>query len=70
MLAGAVGLDVDDAELVGQRERLPDRRDRARRRRCSMWSVDHLREVHPVDVVGADHDHDVAALVADQVERW
>ena len=30
--------------------------------------VDHLREVHPVDVVGADHDDDVGPLVVHQVE--
>ena len=30
--------------------------------------ADHLRRVHAVDVVGAEHDHDVGALVADQVE--
>ena len=29
----------------------------------------HLREVHPVDVVGADHDDDVGLLVGEQVER-
>ena len=31
--------------------------------------VDHLREVHAIDVVGADHDDDVGLLVAQQVER-
>ena len=30
--------------------------------------VDHLREVHAVDVVGAHHDHDVGLVVVDQVE--
>ena len=30
--------------------------------------VDHLARVHPVDVVGAEHAHDVGALVVDQVE--
>ena len=30
--------------------------------------VDHLGEVHAVDVVGADHHHDVGLVVVDQVE--
>ena len=30
--------------------------------------LDHLREVHAVDVVGADHDDDVGSLVPQQVE--
>ena len=30
--------------------------------------VDHLREVHPVDVVGADDHDDVGLLVVDQVQ--
>ena len=63
-----VGLDVDDAELVGHRDRLPDRRDRARGAGLDVL-VDHLGEVHPVDVVGADDHHDVGLLVADEVER-
>ena len=61
-------VDVDDAELVGQRDRLPDRRDRAAGAGLDVVGH-HLREVHPVDVVGADHDHDVGLLVGEQVER-
>ena len=64
---GVVGLHVDDAELVGQRDRLPDRRDGARRAGVDVL-VDHLREVHPVDVVGAHDDHDVGPLVVHQVQ--
>ena len=30
--------------------------------------VEHLAEVHAVDVVGADHDDDVGLLVVDEVE--
>jgi hypothetical protein len=30
--------------------------------------ADHLARVHPVDVVGAEHDHVARPLVADQVE--
>ena len=61
-------VDVDDAELVGHRDRLPDRGDGAAGPRLDV-GVDHLREVHPVDVVGTDHDHDVGLLVGEQVER-
>ena len=31
--------------------------------------LDHLRGVHPVHVVGAEHDHVVGLLVVEQVER-
>ena len=63
-----VRLDVDDPELVGQLDGLPDRGDGARGAAVDVL-VDHLREVHAVDVVGADHDDDVRLLVAEQVER-
>jgi hypothetical protein len=61
-------LDVDHPELVGQRDRLPDRGHRAGRATLDVL-VDHLREVHAVDVVGTHHDHDVRLLVTQQVER-
>ena len=64
---GVVRVHVDDAELVGQRDRLPDRRDGARRAGVDVL-VDHLREVHPVDVVGTHDDHDVGPLVVHQVQ--
>ena len=65
---GRLRVDVDHAELVGQRDRLPDRRDRAAGAGLDV-RLDHLGEVHPVDVVGADDDHDVGLLVDEEVQR-
>jgi hypothetical protein len=31
--------------------------------------INHLREIHAVDVVGTDDDHDVGPLVVEQVQR-
>jgi hypothetical protein len=59
--------DLDDAELVGQRDRLTDRRDGDARRSVAML-LDHLGEVHAVDVVGSHDDDDVGVLVVDEVE--
>ncbi len=61
-------VDVDDAELVGQLDRLPDRGDGAAGAGLDVRGH-HLGEVHPVDVVGAHHDDDVGLLVGEQVER-
>ena len=66
-LAGVGGVDLDDTELVGQVDRLTDRRDGERRARLDVL-LDHLREVHAVDVVGTDDDDDLGLLVIDQVE--
>ena len=63
----AVGARLDHAELV----RLPDRRaQRGDRHAGAALDVllDHLARVHAVDVVGAEHDHVVRALVVEQVE--
>ena len=67
MRVGSSSVDLDDAELVGQRDGLADGRDGGARARGDV-RLDHLREVHAVDVVGADHDDDVGLLVAEQVE--
>ena len=61
------GVDLDDAELVGQADRLTDGRD-GRRGSGSYVSLDHLAEVHPIHVVGSDDDDDVGLLIVDQVE--
>ena len=57
-LARVLRVHVDHAELVGQPDRLPDRRHGAGRAGLDVL-LDHLAEVHPVHVVGADHDDDV-----------
>jgi hypothetical protein len=66
-VAGLVPRQLDDAELVGELDRLADRRDRRLRARLDV-RIDHLREVHAVDVIGTDHDDDVGLLVANEVE--
>ena len=68
IFCGLARVDVDDAELVGEADRLADRGDRAAGAGLDVVG-DHLREVHPVDVVGAHHDDDVGLLVGEQVER-
>jgi hypothetical protein len=52
-LRGVVGLDVDDAELGRHRDRLPDGGHGHPSAGLDVL-LDHLREVHPVDVVGPD----------------
>ncbi len=64
---GVGGVDVDDAELVGKGDRLADAGDR-RPRPGGDVGVQHLPEVHPIDVIGADDDDDVGLLVIDEVE--
>jgi hypothetical protein len=64
---GVARVGLDDAELVGHPDRLADAGDRDLGARLDVL-VDHLGEVHAVHVVGADHDHDVGALVLDDVE--
>ena len=68
IFCGLRGVDVDHAELVGEADRLADRGDRAAGAGLDVVGH-HLREVHPVDVVGTDHDDDVGLLVGEQVER-
>ena len=58
---------VDDAELGGEGEGLADAGHGGLRAGLDV-RVEHLPEVHPVDVVGADHDHDVGLLVVDEVQ--
>ncbi len=65
---GRPRVDVDHPELVGQADRLPDRGHGAAGPGLDV-GVEHLGEVHPVDVVGTHDDHDVGLLVAEEVER-
>ncbi len=60
--------DADDAERLGV---LAGDRDGGHRRPGAVFQVlgDHLPGVHPVDVVGPEHHHDVRLLVVDQVHR-
>ena len=58
---------LDHAELVGLLDRHADRRDGHRRARVDVL-FEHLPRVHPVDVVGAEDDHVLGSLVAQQVE--
>ena len=58
---------LDDAELVGHVQRLPDGGDGGLGAAGDVL-VHHLGEVHPVNVVGADHDDDVRVGVVDQVQ--
>ena len=68
-LADAAGLvGVDAAERAGLRPRHPDARDRRARAALDV-ELDHLLGVHPVHVVGAEHDDVVGILVVDQVQR-
>ena len=61
-LAAVVVVDLDDAELVGQRDGLADGGDGDAGTGLDVLG-DHLGEVHAVDVVGADDDDDVGLLV-------
>ena len=67
ILARVAGVDVDDAELVRERDRLADAGDRRAGTRFDVGGQ-HLTEVHAVHVIGADHDDDVGLLVVDEVE--
>ena len=58
---------LDDAELVGERDRLADRRHRHAGAGLDVLGH-HLARVHAVDVVGAEDDDVARLLVADQVE--
>ncbi len=61
-------VDLDDTELVGERDRLADSGDGQAAAGLDV-RLDHLLEVHAVHVVGADHDDDVGLVVVDQVQR-
>ena len=63
----ALRIGLDHAELVGQRQRLPDGRHRHVRARLLVL-LHHLPRVHPVDVVRAEHDDVLGHLVVDQVQ--
>ena len=65
-LAAVVGIDT--AERHGLRTRNPDARHRALGTRSDV-GLDHLLGIHPVDVVGAEHDDVLGLLVVDQVQR-
>lgn len=66
-LAGVSWVDLDDAELVGQADRLADRSDGEPGPGLDVL-LDHLGEVHAVDVVGTDDDDDLGPFVVKQVE--
>ena len=61
-------LAVDDTQGGGELDRLTDTGDRGRQARLDVV-VDHLREVHAVDVVRTDDDDVLGRLVVDDVER-
>ena len=63
-----VPADADDPELGGLGPRHRDRRH-GHPGAAVQVLVDDLLRVHPVDVVGADHHHQVGPLVVDQVQR-
>ena len=66
LVAGIVG--VDDAERGGLVSRHPDGGDG--RLGAGLDVVrDHLRRIHPVDVVGAENDQVLGIVVVDQVQR-
>ena len=60
-------LHLDDSELVGEGDRLPDG-GHGETQTGRDVRIHHLAEVHAVDVVGADDHDDVGLLVAHQVE--
>ena len=59
---------VDAAERGGLGARHPDTRDRRARPALDV-ELHHLLGVHPVHVVGTEHDDVVGVLVVDQVQR-
>src|SRR5665647_3190899 len=66
-LAWVGGLDLDDTELVGDGDGLPDRRDCYARAVLDVL-LDHMAEVHAIDVVRAHHHDDVGVLVVHEVQ--
>ncbi len=63
----AVSRRLDDAELRSFVDRHRDGRDRDTGADLHVM-LDHLAGIHVVDVIGAEHAHDVGSLVADEVE--
>ena len=63
----ALGVALDDAERLGLLVAHGDGGNGDARTAVQVV-VHHLARVHPVDVVGAEHAHDVGVLVGDQVE--
>ena len=59
---------VDDTERARFGARHPDTRDRGTRAALDV-ELEHLLRVHPVDVVGTEHNDVVGVLVVDQVQR-
>ena len=64
--ARLVGVDATEGRRLGTRH--ADARDRRARATLDV-ELQHLLGIHPVDVVGAEHDDVVGVLVVDQVER-
>ena len=63
----AVGIGVDDAEAGGLLQRHRQRRDGGAGAFFQM-EIDHLLDVHAVDVIGAEHQHQIRAVLPDQVD--
>lgn len=66
-LADVVPVHLDHSELVGEFDRLADGGDGDAGAGLDML-LNHLGEVHPVHVIGADDDHVVGAFVLHRVE--
>ena len=62
-----VGFRVDDPKLAGLVERHRNSRDGDAGAGFEM-KVDHLLDVHAVDVVGAEHRHQIGPLVAENIQ--
>ena len=62
-------LTVDDAQRGSELDRLTDTGDRGRQARLDVV-VDHLREVHAVDVVRTDDDDVLGRLVSTMFSDW
>jgi len=62
-----LGVGVDNSEGAGLRQRHGERRDRHFGLALQV-KFDHLADVHPVDVVGAENQHQVRFVLLDQIE--
>ena len=76
-VGGLLQEPLDRPPVLGHRQHaevlrvLPRHRDRGHGRARAVLQVlgDHLPRVHPVHVIGPEHDHQVRVLVVDQVHR-